>query len=298
MPNTENGHVLTSQGHETPIMERFSFRTYREFVFKETSAGELKASVYYPFDWKEGDRRPGVLFFFGGGFRVGTRHQFERQAAYLASRGMVVASADYRVSVYHKTQLNECFEDAFSAIRWFRANSRKLGVDPTRVAAGGGSAGGTLAAALASLSGFDTQGEDSSVSARPDALVLFNPALGLFRPLSSVTGASEEEVNERRERLAQQGVTPDDGARFSSLDNLQPGLPPAYIWFGTDDRLLVPARGYIEKAESLGAEITLQLAQDADHGYFNDYEEFFTSSLRMVDSFLSANGFLTGGLRT
>ena len=48
-------------------------------------------------------------------------------------------------------------------------------IDPERIAAGGGSAGGHVAAACGTLSGFDEESEDETISSRPDALVLFNP---------------------------------------------------------------------------------------------------------------------------
>ena len=47
--------------------------------------------VHYPPGWKETDKRPGIVFFFGGGWTNGTIKQFEPQATHLASRGMVAA---------------------------------------------------------------------------------------------------------------------------------------------------------------------------------------------------------------
>ena len=66
-------------------------------------------------------------------------------------------------------------KDGKSAVRWIRANAARLGIDPDRLAAGGGSAGGHVAAATATTQGIEEEGEDTSVSSRPCALVLFNP---------------------------------------------------------------------------------------------------------------------------
>ena len=246
-----------SSARKPSILDLFTYRPYREIVYKKTPETDLVISVSYPFDWEPSDARPGVLFFFGGGFRVGTRFQFARQTAYLASSGIVAATADYRVSEYHGTDHETCMVDAFSAMRWFRGHASELGVDAARIVAGGGSAGATLAAGLASLAGYDTPGEDSEISTRPDALVLFNPALG---------------------------------KRFPIVEGLRTGLPPTYMWFGTEDPLLEPAKVYIQKAESLGGTIDLDLAEGADHGFFNNGDHF-SRSLERVDAFLATTGF-------
>src|SRR5206468_2973327 len=60
-----------------------------EFVYKQTPQGELKLLVDYPPGWQATDKRPSIVFFFGGGWTNGSTSQFEKQAAYLASRGMV-----------------------------------------------------------------------------------------------------------------------------------------------------------------------------------------------------------------
>src|SRR5262245_61387889 len=61
----------------------------REFVYKKTKQGELRIHVHYPPGWKKEDKRPAIVFFFGGGWNQGRVEQFEPQAKYLASRGMV-----------------------------------------------------------------------------------------------------------------------------------------------------------------------------------------------------------------
>ena len=133
--------------------------------------------VHYPPGWKDSDKRPAIVFFFGGGWTSGKLEQFEPQASHLARRGMVAARADYRVKSRHGVTPKECVEDAKSAVRWMRANAAKLGVDPDRIVAAGGSAGGHIAACTAFSPGLDAEGEDANVSSKPNALVLFNPVL-------------------------------------------------------------------------------------------------------------------------
>ena len=119
--------------------------------------------------------RPAIVFFFGGGWTSGSPAQFEQHCRHLAARGMVAIAADYRVASRHQAKPVDCVADAKSALRYVRANAARLGVDPRRIAAGGGSAGGHLTAAIATVPGFDAPGEDAKISAVPNALALFNP---------------------------------------------------------------------------------------------------------------------------
>src|SRR5579862_275986 len=108
-------------------------------IFKTTPQGDLKMNLYFPTDWKPSDRRPGIVFFFGGGFVSGNPSQFTSKSEYLASRGMVAASAEYRIKNTHHTSPEKCVEDSKSAVRWMRMNARRLGIDPGKIIAGGGS---------------------------------------------------------------------------------------------------------------------------------------------------------------
>ena len=99
---------------------------------------------------------------------------------HLKKLGMVAMAAEYRIKNVHKSTPFESTMDAKSAIRWARKNAAKLGVDPVRIAAGGGSAGGHLAAATATIGDeVNDPSDDLKTSAVPNALVLFNPALNM-----------------------------------------------------------------------------------------------------------------------
>ena len=117
--------------------------------YKQVGETKLFLHVYNPDGHKDSDRKPAIVFFFGGGWNGGTPKQFEPHCQYLSQRGMVAITAEYRVKSRNKTTPFECVKDGKSAIRWVRANANKLGVDPSRIAAGGGSAGGHVAAAVA-----------------------------------------------------------------------------------------------------------------------------------------------------
>lgn len=141
-------------------------------AYKTVGPDTLKLHVFRPDGHTPDARAPAIVFFFGGGWNGGTPSQFYPHCVYLASRGMVAFSAEYRVKSRHGTTPFECVKDGKSAIRWVRAHAAALGIDPGRVAAGGGSAGGHVAAAAGVVKGLDEPGEDMSISSRPAALVL------------------------------------------------------------------------------------------------------------------------------
>jgi len=246
-------------------------------VFKTTPQGDLKMNLYFPKDWKSTDHRPAIVFFFGGGFVSGSPVQFTTKAEYFASRGMVAASAEYRIGNKHHTGPEKCIEDAKSAVRWLRINARNLGVDSGRVVAGGGSAGGTDAAFAGYNTTYEPEGEDMSISSRPDALVLYNPALGF----GETTNLPPEQAKLRD---------------FITAWKVTNGGPPAILFFGTDDNLLAGARVFVRQMIEAGNRAEFYTAAGQKHGFFNDRggTPWHAVVLRQTDIFLSSLGFLKG----
>ncbi len=112
------------------------------------------------------DRLPAVLFVHGGGFRAGNRQSYLVQAARLAQRGYVTATASYRLAPRH--QYPAAVEDVKAAVRFLRANAAKYNIDPDHIGAMGGSAGGHLVlmlgltAGVAALEGTGPNRDQSS----------------------------------------------------------------------------------------------------------------------------------------
>ena len=249
-----------------------SAQTLREFLYKKTPQGELKLYAHFPSDWKPRQKRPAIVFFFGGGFRTGSPRQFRPQAEYLAARGMVAFRADYRVSSRHGVTADACVEDAKSAVRWIREHARSLGVDPDRLVASGGSAGGHLAAATALVPGFEEK--QATVSSRPNLLVLFNPVLN-----TAIARSRPELAPVWRQ------ISPN---HFFTRP-----APPTLIFFGDRDRLLATGREYMQKARRFRCPAWLYVAAGQRHGFFNR-EPYRTATLWLVDRFLARYGYVTG----
>lgn len=233
-----------------------------------------------------GDRRPAIVFFFGGGWKSGSPQQFEPQCRHLASRGMVAIAADYRVASRHAAKPVDCVADARSAIRWVRSNAGRLGVDPDRIAAAGGSAGGHIAACTAFITDFDEPGEDPRTSARPDALVLFNPAL----VLAPLPGLDLDDSFGARVPAARLGTEP---ARLSPAHHVGPGAPPTIIFHGRADATvpIKTADAFARRMRDNGNRCELIGYEDQPHGFFNR-EPWLGRTLEATDAFLESLGWI------
>ncbi|MFQ6132844.1 MAG: alpha/beta hydrolase [Armatimonadota bacterium] len=250
----------------------------KEYTYKTTPQGELRIYLDFPPGWSADDARPAIVFFFGGGWRSGTVNQFATQAKYLAERGMVAARADYRVKSRHDVNPDKCVEDAKSAMRWLRANAKMLGLDPDRIIAGGGSAGAHLAACTATTPGLDAETDDTTISCKPAALVLFNPVLNL-------AGSA---------RLAERLGSADIAQAISPTLHLSEDTPPAIMFYGTDDRLIVHGEEFLEKAaEIAGLRVEMYTAEGVGHGFFNR-PPWKQKTLYKADQFLASLGYLEG----
>ncbi|MFT5087323.1 MAG: acetyl esterase [Candidatus Latescibacterota bacterium] len=251
----------------------------RAVVYKETEQGDLKLHIFNPVDFDPSDARPAIAFFFGGGWVNGNPEQFFPHSQYLASRGLVAISAEYRVEKKHGTSPQECVRDGKSAIRWIRAHASELGIDPQRLAAGGGSAGGHVAAAAATVEQFNEEGEDLSISCRPNALVLFNPVFD---------NGPDGWANDRVAAYWQD---------ISPLHNISEHTPPSIVFLGTEDVLIPVATvgKFKELMEKAGGRCEAHFYEGQPHGFFNfRNREYFDKTVIAADKFLASLGYVQG----
>jgi acetyl esterase len=250
-------------------------------VYKEASGSKLILNVFYPegHDPKK-DKRPAIVFFFGGGWSGGNPAQFGPHCEYLASRGMVAMSADYRVRSRQGVPPFECVKDGKSAVRWIRQNAKKLGIDPERLAAGGGSAGGHVAAATGTVPGLEEEGEDLSVSSKPDALALFNPVYD-----NGPKGYGHDRVKDRYKEI-------------SPIHNIRKGTPPAIVFLGDQDKLIPvsTAEKYKVLMEKAGSRSDLHVYAGQPHGFFNKGKKgnYYEKTVLEMDKFFISLDWLKG----
>lgn len=275
---------LEAQRPYPPEMEGTTSEVYR-------TVGDVELRMYLcnPDGHTADDRRPAIVFFFGGGWRAGSPQQFLPHCRYLAERGMVAAVADYRVASRHGVTADECVKDAKSAVRWLRANADRLGIDSDRIAAGGGSAGGHLAAATATLPAHDP--DPDGVSPVPNALVLFNPAT-VLAPVDGDPMPTEEE-RERFEALTERFGAPPES--MSPYHHLREGLPPTILFHGQADET-VPhstADRFCRGLREHRARCDFVSYHDQGHGFFNfgrgegeEKNKWYEDTVSRMDGFL------------
>ncbi|MDF1815826.1 MAG: alpha/beta hydrolase fold domain-containing protein, partial [Verrucomicrobiales bacterium] len=191
-----------------------------EKIYKTVDDVELKMWVLKPDNWSTSDARPAILFFFGGGWKGGSPAQFIPQSQYLAGRGMVAIVVDYRVASRHKTLAKDCVADARDAMRFVRKEAKNMGIDPARIAAGGGSAGGHIAACLGVI--------DKDPESKPNAMALFNPAC-VLAPFEGVNYWEKDRSEEMRARM---GIDP---VALSPVHQVTKTAVPCIIFHGEAD---------------------------------------------------------------
>lgn len=257
------------------------FKDARAEVYRTVSDTDLKIWIFGESDAEA--PKPGIVFFFGGGWVSGSPTQFERQARHLAERGMIAMVADYRVKKRNGTKAVACVEDGKAAVAWIRKNAARLGVDPKRIAAAGGSAGGHVAASTGTLSGF---GSDE----RPNAMVLFNPGLtfaelGKWKPKGfGVTNTAE---------AAKQRLGVDDPKELSPSHHVGPHTPPTLILHGDKDTTVPLASAQVFEAQmkKAGRPCKVVIYEGEKHAFFNRGKAF-TQTLEDMDAFLVDLGWI------
>ena len=251
----------------------FSQISPEKIFYKSTEQTDLNLFIYNPVDFDKSQTYNCIVFFHGGGWNSGDYKQFERQSIYFASRGMVAISVEYRIRNKHGTSPIQAMEDAKSAIRFIRLNSELFSINPNRIAAAGGSAGGHLAAVAGNIDLFDNSSEDLTISSKPDLLILYNPVLHYGRKWGWI----------------------DNPSSASPYENLSEGAPPTIILTGTKDKI-VPVElieNYKKRMEAVGSRCDVIFYEGAEHAFFNKGQDFI-DSLYKSDIFLKSNWYLSG----
>ena len=245
----------------------------RVVVYKKVGDRQLHLNIFEPEGLQPSDRRACFLTIHGGGWTgLEPRRQYPF-AAHFARLGLVGISVEYRlVKPGSGTTVFDCVKDARSAVRYVRAHAAQLGIDPQKIIANGGSAGGHLAAGTALFDGVDEVGEDTSVSSTPCAMVLFFPVID-----TSQAGYG----NARLGALWQE---------LSPLHRVRPDLPPTIVFHGTGDTVtpFPGAQAFRDAMLKAGNRCELVPCEGGAHGYLMRDGAQCEEALRRTEAFIAS----------
>lgn len=242
--------------------------------------GPIPVRVYTP----EGATGPLPLFVFfhGGGWMCGSRDSYDAVCRLLTREsGCVVASVDYRLAPEFPAPAP--FEDAFAALEWLVAHASEFGADAARLAIGGDSAGGSLAASVA-LKARDAGGPAiahqllvyPAVAHESDGTVADPYGEGYF-------------LTHDRMRFYWKSYVPTPeadafpyllAARAASLR----GLPPATIVLAECDPLAAQGHAYAERLRAEGVPVDLRVYEGMIHAFFSFIGIFADGHQAVVDA--------------
>jgi acetyl esterase len=224
--------------------------------------GELALRLYRP----SGERPlPVLLYFFGGGWVLGTIDTADGVSRSLAnSAGALVVVVGYRLAPEHP--FPAAIDDCFAAVRWVAEHAQEIGADASRIAVGGDSAGGNLAAAVAlrardegpGLVGqlliypnTDQLADDESMRAADDPFLFNHHSVAWYRQhyLTSPHDAASALASP---------------LRAGSLA----GLPPALVITAEYDPLRDQGEAYARRLAQEGVQVELSRYPGMAHGFF------------------------------
>jgi acetyl esterase len=212
-----------------------------------------------------GEPLPTLVYYHGGGFVIGDLDTHDGLCRMFANEASVrVIAVDYRLAPEHK--FPAAVEDAYAALQWIEANASELGVDANRLAVGGDSAGGGLAAVVAQMA------KEKSGPRLAFQMLLF--------PVTQI-GSQTNSMRERASGFFLEKATLDwffdnylekgadkSDVRMSPLlaDNFG-GLPPAYVMVAGYDPLHDEGVAYAEKLRAAGIAVTVADYPDLVHDF-------------------------------
>ncbi len=263
--------------------------SYPNIVYGSDGDRKLLCDIFRP--QKAEDPLPAIIVVHGGGWRNGSKNKFRALAIELAERGFVTAAIEYRLG--HEAKFPAGIQDCNAATAFVKANAARFGIDPSRIGAVGGSAGGHLVGLMAT--GWENPLTRRTNGNTPDSTRL-DVAIVMGGPMHMTTGSVAD-----RSRDPDSGsnsnvwldATVDENPTLYALADpfiqIDKNDPPIYFLEGEFDS---PERNQAtrDRLTSLGIATGLRVYKDGKHGCWNnhpwftqmvdDMEEIFAKSLK------------------
>jgi len=250
-------------------------------------AQAIPLRVYRPPGVSDSRRLPALVYFHGGGWVIGDLETHDVLCRQLtAEAGVSVIAVDYRLAPEHK--FPAAADDAWAATRWIAAHAAELGVDADRLAVGGDSAGGNLAAVVALLA-------REAGGPRIALQILLYPVTDLVSESQSYADLADGYMLTRdsmRWFRAQYLATEQDTADWRVSPLRAPslaGLPPALVVTAGYDPLRDEGEAYARRLREAGVSVDAVSFGGMIHG--------FVPMGRLIDTAFRGVSLITGSLR-
>jgi len=228
--------------------------------------GSLSARLY-AVEENASNLLPVLLYFHGGGWVQGDLETHDGLCSRLAlASGAMVVALDYRLAPENK--FPAAVDDCFSCFQWLSTEGQAIGADPKKVAIGGDSAGGNLAAVVSQMAGQEG-------SNMPVFQLLLYPATDLeFKTPSHTERMNDEFIpHDRMEWYLEQYLnSPQEKKDYKASPGINPNLggqPPSLIIVGGFDPLRDDSRLYAESLSDAGVDVVF-------HEYTGQIHAFMT----------------------
>lgn len=262
--------VITPDPRDQIRCGKSAIKTTSNIVFSTPTLTDgrkktLKMDVLAP---RAAGSRPAVIYIPGGGFMIAIKDSALDLRTYMAEAGFVVASIEYRTTADHASY-RDGVADVKSAVRYLRAHSRDLGINPTRIAVWGESAGGYMSAMAAVTNGH----KDFDIGDNLDQSSDVQAVIDKFGPSDASKVADDFDPNARKfyadpNNSVARYTSGDAGSAANPLTYIGPSATAFLIFHGSNDRLVSPSQTLIlhNALTAAGVHSTRYVINGAGHG--------------------------------
>jgi acetyl esterase/lipase len=262
-----------------------SIEAFKDIVYVSYGERELHIDIYREKDG--GNNKPAVVFIHGGGWSSGNKTMEAPLAIYLAQKGYLTATVEYRLSPEAKYPAGVI--DVKTAIRWLRKNSEKYGIDTSRIAVSGTSSGAQMASLIATTGHTDMhvdQNHYPAYSNKIQALINIDGVLAFLHPLSS-EGLDKPGKPSAATRWfgSNKSESKPLWEEASALNHVDANTPPTLFINSQHPRFHAGRDDMIEIMDSLNIYSEVHEIPDTPHPFWL-FEPWFEQTAKWAENFL------------
>lgn len=259
------GHTSAPAAETSAAAKKFEYEQQKDVVYGKGGGEELRLDLAKPKGLTE--PAPAIVVIHGGGWAGGSKDDpiHTVLATEAAERGYVAININYRLAPQHRFPAQ--IEDCKCAVRWLRAHAKELQVDPTRIGAVGGSAGGHLVMMLGTMDagdGLEGDGGWSDQSSKVQAVVSFFGPVNLIGDFPAISLQILDNFlgGDMKAKAA-------DYRRASPLTYVNAGDAPMLLFQGTKDPLVPYDQAFqmVSSLDKAGVAARAEILVGAAHGW-------------------------------